>query len=183
MSTISTPGTDAPSAQAPDFPMTRAADCPFDPPPPLHTLQTEAPISRVRPWDGSTPWLVTRYEDQRALLADPRISADSTHAHFPHQGAGEKERRRQSRTFIRMNDPEHARLRRMVTAAFSIKGGGAAASHPEDGGRSDRRAAGRAQAGGPGPGVRVAGALQGDLRVCSASRMPTTTSSRPTARP
>jgi cytochrome P450 len=121
MSTISTPGTDAPSAQVPDFPMTRAAGCPFDPPPALRTLQTEAPISRVRLWDGSTPWLVTRYEDQRALLADPRISADSTRPHFPHQGAGEKERRRQSRTFLRMDDPEHARLRRMVTAAFSIK--------------------------------------------------------------
>jgi hypothetical protein len=44
--------------------MTRAAGCPFDPPPAPHTLQTEAPIGRVRLWDGSTPWLVTRYEDQ-----------------------------------------------------------------------------------------------------------------------
>ncbi|MFJ1828565.1 hypothetical protein [Streptomyces sp. NPDC088178] len=121
MSTISAPGTNVPPAEVPDYPMTRAAGCPFDPPPALHTLQAEAPISRVRLWDGTTPWLVTRYEDVRALLADPRIGSDSTHPHYPHQSPATKERRRQSRTFITMDDLEHARLRRMVTAAFSIK--------------------------------------------------------------
>ncbi|GAA1932594.1 cytochrome P450 [Streptantibioticus ferralitis] len=121
MSTISAPGTDAPSAEVPDYPMTRAVGCPFDPPPTLYTLQGRAPVSRVRLWDGSSPWLVTRYEDQRALLADPRISADSTHPHHPHQSPGSLVRRRQSRSFISMDDPEHARQRRMVTAAFSIK--------------------------------------------------------------
>ncbi|MFD4621003.1 cytochrome P450 [Streptomyces sp. NPDC058475] len=121
MSTISAPGTDAPSAEVPDYPMTRAAGCPFDPPPALYTLQAQVPISRVRLWDGSTPWLVTRYEDIRMLLADPRISSDDTHPHYPHQGPGQKERRARSRAFISMDDPEHARLRRMATAAFSIK--------------------------------------------------------------
>ncbi|MCZ1013358.1 cytochrome P450 [Streptomyces noursei] len=121
MSTNSAPGTDMPSAQVPDYPMTRAARCPFDPPPALHTPHGQAPISRVRLWDGSSPWLVTRYEDVRALLADPRISSDSDLPHYPHLSPAQKERRRQSRTFINMDDPEHARLRRMVTAAFSIR--------------------------------------------------------------
>ncbi|MFE3946400.1 cytochrome P450, partial [Streptomyces sp. NPDC059118] len=101
--------------------MPRAAGCPFDPPPDLYALQAQAPISRVRLWDGSTPWLVTRYEDIRTLLGDPRISSDSTRPHYPYQGPGQKERRTQSRAFIAMDDPEHARLRRMATAAFSIK--------------------------------------------------------------
>ncbi|SOE06743.1 cytochrome P450 [Streptomyces sp. Ag109_G2-15] len=121
MNTFSAPGTDVPSTQVPDYPMTRAARCPFDPPPALHTLQDQAPISRVRLWDGSTPWLVTRYDDVRALLADPRISSESNLPHYPHLSPAQKERRRQSRTFINMDDPEHARLRRMVTAAFSIR--------------------------------------------------------------
>ncbi|WP_269857560.1 cytochrome P450 [Streptomyces sp. RPT161] len=121
MSTISAPGTDAPSAELPAYPMPRAAACPFDPPPTLRTLQGQTPIGRARLWNGSTPWVVTRYEDVRALLADPRISADSTHPHYPHQSAGAAERRKQSRTFLAMDDPEHARLRRMVTATFSIK--------------------------------------------------------------
>src|SRR5258705_12046587 len=64
-------------ADIPEYPMPRSAGCPFDPPPALRALQAQAPITKVRLWDGSTPWLVTRYGDQRALLADPRISSDS----------------------------------------------------------------------------------------------------------
>ena len=108
-------------ADIPDYPMPRSSGCPFDPPPALRALQEEGPVMKVRLWDGSTPWLVTRYDDQRALLTDPRISADVTHPHYPHQGAGAKARREQALTFISMDDPEHARLRRMVTASFSIK--------------------------------------------------------------
>jgi hypothetical protein len=118
MNTIATPGTDAPQARIPHYPMPRAAGCPFDPPP---ALRAQAPISRVRLWDGSTPWLVTRYEDQRTLLADPRISADNTRPNHPYQSPAALERRRQSRTFISMDDPEHARLRRMITATFAVK--------------------------------------------------------------
>ena len=113
------------SAQAadsvPDFPMPRAAGCPFDPAPQLRRLQAEAPITKVRWWDGSTPWLVTRYDDQRALFADPRISADSANPHFPASSPGFKESQKHGRPFIKKDDPEHARQRRMVTAPFSVK--------------------------------------------------------------
>ena len=105
----------------PDFPMARGAGCPFDPPKDLRRLQAQAPITRVRLWDSSTPWLLTRYAEQRALLADPRISADTTLSGYPFVSAGFRERRKQARTFINMDDPEHARLRRMVTAPFAIK--------------------------------------------------------------
>jgi hypothetical protein len=54
-----------------DFPMPRAAGCPFAPPPAMMKLHAEEPVSRVRLWDGSVHWLVTRYEDQRALYGDP----------------------------------------------------------------------------------------------------------------
>jgi cytochrome P450 len=109
------------AAAAPDYPMARAAGCPFDPPPLLHELQATTPVAKVRLWDGSTPWLIARYDDQRDLLADPRISADTSHPNYPYASASLKVRREQARTFIGMDDPEHARLRRMVTAAFSIK--------------------------------------------------------------
>jgi cytochrome P450 len=109
-------------ADVPDYPMPRAAGCPFDPPPAERALLEETPITRVRLWDGSTPWLVTRYDDQRALLADPRISSDITHPHLPHQAAGTRARRKAApAAFITMDEPEHARLRRMVTAPFAIK--------------------------------------------------------------
>src|SRR3982074_975652 len=102
----------------PLYPMDRAPGRPLDPPPELRDI---GPITKVRLWDGSTPWLLSRYADQRALLADPRISADITLPGYPYTSAGFRERRMQARTFISMDDPEHSRLRRMVTAPFAIK--------------------------------------------------------------
>ncbi|WP_335934945.1 cytochrome P450 [Streptomyces sp. PTD5-9] len=109
------------STALPDYPMPRATGCPFDPPPALRDLQNEKPVSRVRIWDGTSPWVITRYEDLRALLGDPRISADPTRSGYPHRTAGMKDRDQARRTFLTMDDPEHARLRRMVTAPFTIK--------------------------------------------------------------
>ncbi|MFI7130887.1 cytochrome P450 [Nonomuraea sp. NPDC050153] len=101
-----------------EFPMPRAEGCPFDPPPPLRTLQEQGPLAKVRLWDGSTPWLVSTYAEQRALLADPRVSADATRPGYPIQaprvGGG-------AISFIMMDDPEHARLRRMVQAQFTVR--------------------------------------------------------------
>ncbi|WP_371786039.1 cytochrome P450 [Streptosporangium subroseum] len=105
-------------AEIPEYPMTRAAGCPFDPPPALHAMQEEGPLAKVRLWDGSTPWIVTRYTEQRALLADPRISVDVTRPGYP---SPTPIRGSSPISFILMDDPEHARLRRMVTAPFAIK--------------------------------------------------------------
>ncbi|GIJ50692.1 cytochrome P450 [Virgisporangium aliadipatigenens] len=102
-----------------EFPMARAAGCPFDPPPALHELQREAPLTRVRLANGTTPWLVTRYAEQRALLSDPRISADVRHPGFP--AGASVDRHRVSIGFVLMDDPEHSRLRRTVTAPFAVK--------------------------------------------------------------
>ncbi|WP_007025696.1 cytochrome P450 [Saccharomonospora iraqiensis] len=110
---------DAEAAELPEYPMTRARECPFDPPPELKAAQREGPLRRVRLWDGSTPWLVTRYADQRALLGDPRISADVMRPGYPSPSEVPKEGSPIS--FILMDDPEHGRLRRMVTPPFSVK--------------------------------------------------------------
>lgn len=102
------------------FPGVRAAKCPFDPPPAIQSLQEQAPLHRVRLPDGTTPWLVTRYADQKALLSDPRVSSDVTRPGYPSQvPVGEASGTPIS--FVLMDDPEHARLRRMVTAPFAIK--------------------------------------------------------------
>ncbi|MEU9455445.1 cytochrome P450 [Streptomyces sp. NPDC048277] len=114
--TLTDPG---PAAQTPAFPMPRAAGCPFDPAPALTAAQEEGPLTKVRLWDGKDYWLLTRYADQRALLLDPRLSADLTRPGYPLQmpvtNGGN------NASFIMMDDPEHARLRRMVTAPFAIK--------------------------------------------------------------
>ncbi|WP_405740906.1 cytochrome P450 [Streptomyces sp. NBC_00028] len=107
----------------PLFPMPRgAAGCPFDPPPGMLRLHAERPVTRVRLWDGSTPWLVTRYEDQRALYGDERLSVDPRQPGFPHFSAAFQEAySHMPPSFLNMDDPEHARIRRMVTAPFTIK--------------------------------------------------------------
>jgi cytochrome P450 len=101
--------------------MARASACPFSPPPGVLALQAEAPIAKVRLWDSRSAWLVTRQAEQRALLGDPRISRDTKRPGFPHGSAAARERGMMGRTFIGMDDPEHARLRRMVTGRFAIK--------------------------------------------------------------
>ncbi|WP_327372131.1 cytochrome P450 [Streptomyces sp. NBC_01217] len=105
----------------PEFPMPRSAGCPFAPPPAASALRSEQPVARVKLWDGSTPWLVTRYTDQRSLLADPRVSADATLPGFPHVSPGLREVAAHRRSFLTMDDPEHARIRRMVTGPFAVK--------------------------------------------------------------
>jgi cytochrome P450 len=74
------------TVNAPQFPMARAAGCPFDPPPELKFLQEQTPFAKVSLEGGRTGWLVTRYADQRALLADPRTSADITNPGYPLSG-------------------------------------------------------------------------------------------------
>lgn len=105
----------------PGYPMARTAGCPLDPPPGLRTLESEGPLRRVRLWDGSTPWLVTRHAEQRALLADRRVSSDPTRDGFPYLNQLVRERRNVGLSFISMDDPEHARLRRMITGAFTMR--------------------------------------------------------------
>jgi cytochrome P450 len=102
------------------FPGVRAEKCPFDPPPAIQSLQEEAPLTRVRLRNGVEVWLVTRYAEQKALLADPRLSADAGRPGYPIEvdvAAGGDA----PVSFILMDDPEHARLRRMVTSSFTIK--------------------------------------------------------------
>ena len=69
-------------------------------------------------------------------------------------------------SFVGMDDPEHARLRRMVSGAFTIKR--VEAMRPVVQEMVDDfidAHAGRAEARRPGPGVRPAGPVSGDLRT------------------
>lgn len=91
--------------------------CPLDPPSEYRTLRSGRPITRVRlDFDGSEVWLVTRYEDARAVLGDARFSSDFATPGFPARltsqppGPG---------TFIRMDPPDHSRLRRLLLPEFN----------------------------------------------------------------
>jgi hypothetical protein len=67
---------------------------------------------------------VTRHAGQRTLLRDPRISADGGHPSYPAPvpvPESQREGGGSTVSFILMDDPEHTRLRRMVTAPFALK--------------------------------------------------------------
>ncbi|WP_328606776.1 cytochrome P450 [Amycolatopsis sp. NBC_00345] len=107
-------------SDAPEFPMVRGRR-PFDPPPELDRRLHDEPVSRVKIWDGSEPWLLTRYEDVRAMLADARVSADTSKAGYPPQSPGIAARRKRAKAFITMDEPEHGAQRRLLTGDFMVK--------------------------------------------------------------
>ncbi len=102
------------------FPAPRGA-CPFAPPPAYEQARRERPVSRVTLWDGSQCWMVTRHADVRSVLRDQRFSSDARHPGFPFVTDGRRALADENISFIRLDDPEHARLRRMLTADFMIK--------------------------------------------------------------
>ena len=107
--------------EKPEYPFRRDMRCPFDPPPAFAELRRHEPATRVRLWDGSEAWLVTRYDDVREVLADRRFSSDMNKPGFPLHGAGVAATRQKHRTFLNMDDPEHNAHRRMLTRDFMVK--------------------------------------------------------------
>ncbi|TMR35036.1 cytochrome P450 [Nonomuraea zeae] len=99
----------------------------------MRARQEEGPLTRVRLWDGSTPWLVTGHAEHRAVLGHPKVSVQpangiprlspSEAAAMESMAAAERAEKKSAggTSFIMMDDPEHARLRRMVTSAFTVK--------------------------------------------------------------
>jgi cytochrome P450 len=57
----------------------------------------------------------------RALLSDPRASADIRRSNFPALGEGEQEAGAKFRPFIRTDAPEHTRYRRMLLPEFTVR--------------------------------------------------------------
>ncbi|MGW0707877.1 cytochrome P450 [Streptomyces sp. NPDC002643] len=103
------------TADLPFFPGERSASCPFDPPADYAKWREAEGLRRVV-WGGHTVWVVSRIEDIKTAMTDPRISAD-----IVGRLQGEERGEGAPPIFPRMDDPEHARLRRMLTKDFTVK--------------------------------------------------------------
>jgi cytochrome P450 len=101
------------------FPVPRT--CPFEPPAEYRELREEAPISRVNLPDGKQAWVLTRLEDVRAMLTDPRFSSDRNHPDFPMLIAGGRVIEDFSASLISMDAPEHGPARRAVLGEFTVR--------------------------------------------------------------
>ncbi len=108
--------------EVPEYPMAREARSPFAPPPDVMALAAAKPLSRVRIWDGSTPWLVTGYEQVRELFSDSRVSVDDRLPGFPHWNAGMLATvHKRPRSVFTSDGEEHTRFRRMLSKPFTFK--------------------------------------------------------------
>ena len=104
----------------PEYPMEREASCPFAPP--RQMLGNPKGLSRVRIWNGDTPWLITGHEEAKALFADARISVDDRRVGFPHWNehmAATVDKR--PRSVFTADAEEHTRFRRMLSKPFTFR--------------------------------------------------------------
>ncbi len=122
MSDIVTGRVDEAAPDVPDYPMTRSPGCPLAPPPQALVLNAAKPLSRVRIWDGSTPWLITGYETIRALFTDSRASVDDRLPGYPHWNEGMLATvHKRPRSVFTSDAEEHTRFRRMLSKPFTFK--------------------------------------------------------------
>jgi cytochrome P450 len=89
-----------------------------DPYPAYAALRSDEPVSKLERQDG-TVWLLSRYSDVRAALADPRLSKDWRFTLPP-------EARADAPTsnipmMLLMDPPEHTRLRKLVSRSFTLR--------------------------------------------------------------
>jgi len=106
----------------PEYPMARDQRCPFAPPPQTLELVASKPVSRVRIWNGTTPWLVTGHKESRALFSDSRVSVDDRRPGFPHWNEGFAATvHTRPRSVFTSDAEEHTRFRRMLSKPFTYK--------------------------------------------------------------
>jgi cytochrome P450 len=81
-------------------------------------LREETPVKQVLTPRGELAWLVTRYDDVRAALSDPRLSMDTSKLRptgwKPNPVFGYL-----NTNLLSLDPPDHSRLRRLVSKAFT----------------------------------------------------------------
>ncbi|WP_425483898.1 cytochrome P450 [Fodinicola acaciae] len=100
---------------------------PFDPPRQVSLLREGRPVSPMIFPDGHQGWLVTGYDAVRQVMADTRFSSrqDLGVMHVPYEIPGMPVATEPSPpmpgVFIAMDPPDHSRLRKRLTGAFTVK--------------------------------------------------------------
>ncbi|MCP2203692.1 Cytochrome P450 [Lentzea flava] len=80
-------------------------------------LRDTEPLARVKLPHGEEGWLLTRYDDVRLALSDPRFSlAQAAVRDTPRMGP-----QRMGAILTDLDPPEHTRLRRLLAHAFTVR--------------------------------------------------------------
>ncbi|MCD9194694.1 cytochrome P450 [Streptomyces albireticuli] len=104
-----------------DFPL-RKPGVPFPPPGYTDYREHEGLVLSHLP-NGDRVWLVTRHEDVRAVLTDPKISSNPEHKGFPNVGVslGVPKQDQIPGWFVGMDSPEHDRFRKALIPEFTVR--------------------------------------------------------------
>jgi cytochrome P450 len=104
-----------------DYPTPRDPAAPFQPSPELRALiDAGVEITRVRIWDGSTPWIILSHAAQRKIMSDPRVSANDHLPNFPFMNRAIAETiHDRPKTIFDTDGEDHSRLRRLLTNSFT----------------------------------------------------------------
>ncbi|WP_093796788.1 cytochrome P450 [Streptomyces sp. Wb2n-11] len=94
----------------------------FPPPQYLEFREQEGLVSTTLP-SGELVWLVTRHEDVRAVLTDPRISSNPSHPGFPRAAktGGVPSQDEVPGWFVALDPPEHGRFRKTLIPEFTVR--------------------------------------------------------------
>lgn len=99
-------------------------------------LRETTPICPIAFGAGQKGWLLTRYEDVSRLFKDDRFAKDPSNALTPDMLAKQPKIPKflspLTRNMLAMDDPDHARLKRLVQAGFTPKRMDMLASRTED---------------------------------------------------
>ncbi|MFB9679245.1 cytochrome P450 [Streptosporangium vulgare] len=96
----------------------------FDPDPELEALRDGEGVRLVRTPPGIDAWLVTRYEDVRAVLGDAERFSSAQTITFQLPGvrsSAEEIATLRAGNLLAFDPPEHTRLRRILTPEFTLR--------------------------------------------------------------
>lgn len=93
------------------------------PPPEYAEIRSRPGLVRSTLPTGATVWLVTRHEDVRAVLTDPRISSNPGHEGFPRASrtGGVPQQHEVPGWFVGYDPPEHGRFRKALIPEFTVR--------------------------------------------------------------
>ena len=102
-------------SKLPVIPAPRAVGCPLAPPAEFASWRESDGLQRAV-WQGKPVWMISRYQDIKAALVDPRLSANTMAYDVEIPNAQSV-----PQIFPRLDDPEHNRLRRMMAKDFTFR--------------------------------------------------------------
>ena len=84
-------------------------------------MRAKGPVTPVTMPEGNRAWMITRYAEVRAALADPRLAKDWVGKLQPADFTPDPVTGYLSRHLLSLDPPDHTRLRRLVVKAFTAR--------------------------------------------------------------